>query len=78
MAGKLGDTWKLHLASPPLDGKANEECVRFLAGLAGVSRAQVRIIAGANSRTKVVEVDGVAQEDLEARLTLAVKTTGKS
>ena len=37
-----GDAWKLDLAAPPVDGKANEECVRFFAGTgrgAAVARA---------------------------------------
>jgi uncharacterized protein len=66
--GKLGDAWKLDLAAPPVDGKANEECVRFLAAFCGVSPARVRIILGLTSRTKVVDIEGVAQEDLERRL----------
>jgi len=68
VAGRLGDAWKLDLAAPPAEGKATEECVRFLAELAGVPRSRVRVISGATARTKIVEVEGVAQEELEARL----------
>ena len=50
-----------------MDGKANEECVRFFAELAGVPRSRVRIVMGLTSRIKVVEIEGVAQEDLERR-----------
>ena len=67
ITGRLGEAWKLDLAAPPADGKANEECVRFLAELAGVAKARVRIVTGATSRMKVVEVEGVAQEELERR-----------
>lgn len=67
-AGRLGDAWKLDLAAPPVEGKANEACVRFFAELAGVPRSRVRIVLGLTSRTKVVEVEGVAQEMLESRL----------
>jgi uncharacterized protein (TIGR00251 family) len=66
--GRFGDAWKLDLAAPPVDGKANEECVRFFAGLAGVPRSRVRIVTGATGRMKVVEVEGVTQEELERRL----------
>jgi len=68
VAGRLGDAWKLDLAAPPSEGKATEECVRFLAELAGVPRSRVRVVSGATARTKIVEVEGVAQEELEARL----------
>jgi hypothetical protein len=67
-AGRLGDAWKLDLAAPPVDGKANRECVRYLAEWAGVPRSRVRIVAGATSRRKVVEIEGMAQSEAEARL----------
>ena len=68
LAGRLGDAWKLSLAAPPVDGKANDECVRFFAELAGVPRSRVRIVTGLTSRLKVVEIEGVPQEDLERLL----------
>ncbi len=68
IAGRLGEAWKLDLAAPPVDGKANDECVRFFAELAGVPRARVRIVTGATSRTKVVDVEGMEQEELEGLL----------
>jgi uncharacterized protein (TIGR00251 family) len=66
--GRLGDAWKLDLAAPPVDGKANDECIRFFAGLADVPRAQVRIVTGLTSRMKVIEIDGVTQDRLERLL----------
>lgn len=68
VTGRWGDAWKLDLAAPPVDGKANDECVRFLAELAGVPRSRVRIVTGLTSRIKVVEIEGVTQEDIESRL----------
>jgi uncharacterized protein (TIGR00251 family) len=68
ITGRLGDAYKLDLAAPPVDGKANEECLRFLAELAEVPRARLRIVTGQTARMKVVEVEGLAQEDLEERL----------
>ena len=70
LAGRLGDAWKLSLAAPPVDGKANDECVRFLAEFARVPRSRVRIVMGLTSRVKVVEIEGVPQEDLERRLSV--------
>ena len=51
-----------------MDGKANQECVRLLAELAGVPRAAVRILRGETARTKIVEIDGIEQAELERRL----------
>ena len=71
LAGRFGEAYKLDLAAPPVDGKANEECVRFFAELAGVARARVRVVTGLTSRMKVVEIEGVPQAELERRLTAA-------
>jgi len=67
VTGRLGEAYKLDLAAPPVEGRANEECVRFFAELAGVARARVRIVTGATGRMKVVEIEGMAQEELERR-----------
>jgi len=68
VTGRLGEAYRLDLAAPPVDGKANEECVRFFAELARVPRVRVRIVSGLTSRNKVVEVEGIEQEELEKRL----------
>ena len=63
VTGRLGDAWKLDLTAPPIEGKANDECVRFLAELVGVPRARVRVVTGLTSRTKVVEIEGVDETE---------------
>jgi uncharacterized protein YggU (UPF0235/DUF167 family) len=63
-AGQHGDGWKLHVCAPPVDGKANQAIVRFLAKLAGVPAAAVRIVSGFTGSTKIVELDGVAPEQV--------------
>jgi uncharacterized protein len=68
LAGRFGDAWKLDLAAPPVDGKANEECVRFFAELAGVPRSRVRIVTGSTGRLKLIEIEGVPQERLDLLL----------
>jgi hypothetical protein len=68
VAGRLGDAWKIRLAAPPVEGKANRECIRLLAEAAGVPRAAVRIVSGATAHTKLVEIDGIEQAELERRL----------
>jgi uncharacterized protein (TIGR00251 family) len=68
ITGRLGDAYKLDLKAPPVDGKANEECIRFFAQLTGVPRSAVRIVQGAAGRMKVVEIEGVELADIESRL----------
>jgi uncharacterized protein (TIGR00251 family) len=64
-AGRHGDAWKLHVSAPPVDGKANEAIIRFLAKLAGVPTAAVRIVSGFTASTKIVELDGIGPANLQ-------------
>jgi uncharacterized protein (TIGR00251 family) len=70
LVGRFGAAYKLNLAAPPVDGKANDECIRFFAELLGVPRARVRVVMGHNTRTKVVEIEGITREDLERSLSV--------
>lgn len=64
-AGRYGEGWKLHVAAPAVDGKANEAILRFLARLAGVSASSVRIVSGFTATTKIVEILGIDAAALE-------------
>lgn len=64
-AGKVGEAWKLHVAAPPVDGKANEAILRLLAKLAGVPAASVRIVSGFTGTTKIVEIIGIDSAGLQ-------------
>jgi uncharacterized protein len=68
ITGRFGEAYKLDLAAPPVDGKANEECIRFFAEFARVPRRNVAIVQGASSRVKVIEIEGVSQEELDRAL----------
>lgn len=68
LAGVLDGAIKIALAAPPVDGKANEALIRFLAELLGVSRSAVEIVSGDTSRNKVVRISGVSIEQLQQRL----------
>ena len=65
---------KVSIAAPPIEGRANEELVRFLARALGLPQRALRIAHGAGGRDKVVEVD-LDAEELAARLARA--TEGK-
>lgn len=56
IVGEHGDRLKLALLAPPVDGKANEALVRFLADVLGRRRQEVRLLAGATSREKTIGI----------------------
>ena len=67
IVGEHDGAIKLRLAAPPVDGKANEECKRFLAKLFRVSATSVEIISGETSRDKVIRIRSIsARRVLEA------------
>ena len=63
VAGRHGDTLKIRIAAPPVDGAANEELVRFLAKRLAVPRSAVTIAAGLTGRRKTVKISGVETAD---------------
>ena len=59
VTGRYGDALGLKVAAPPIGGRANSECVEFVADLLGVRKSQVEIIAGDKSRLKRVRVTDI-------------------
>lgn len=57
-AGLHGDAHKIRLAAPPVDGKANDALIAFLADAFGVRQRDVTIASGASSRRKIVRISG--------------------
>ena len=68
LAGIMGDAVKLRVCAPPVDGKANEAVVEFLAESLGVPRSRISIRAGAAGRRKHVRVAGMTVEMARKRL----------
>jgi uncharacterized protein (TIGR00251 family) len=68
IAGAYGDSVKIRLTAPPVEGAANAELIAFLAKKLGVPKSAVRVVKGERGREKVVEVDGRSAEDVGARL----------
>lgn len=54
--GVLDDALKLKLQAQPIEGKANDALVRYLAEMLSVPRSAVTITHGHTSRRKLVEV----------------------
>ena len=49
--------YRVRVHSAPEDGKANAEVIELLAAHLGVPRSRVRIVRGAASRNKVIEIE---------------------
>ncbi len=72
ITGEMGDALKVALTAPPLEGRANEACIAFLAEILKVSRSSITIAAGETSRNKLIRVSGLSAAEVEARLRKAL------
>jgi len=68
VVGWTGDTLKIRLTAPPVEGAANAACLAFLADLLDLPQSQFEILRGERSRNKVVQITGLTREEVRARL----------
>ena len=68
ITGELGNTLKVSLTAPPVEGRANEACIEFFAKLLKVPRSSVTIASGLTSRSKVIRVARVTEQYVQDRL----------
>lgn len=54
IVGLQGDSLKVKLCSPPVEGAANKSCCEYLAKLFGISKGCIKLIAGDKARQKRV------------------------
>jgi len=77
IVGRHGEAWKVRVAAPPEDGRANDAVVRLLADTLALSQRDVAIVSGHGARDKVVTLTGIAPEEAERRLESATATHTK-
>jgi len=58
VAGLHGEALKIRLAAPPVDGKANEALIKFVAEALRLPKSAVSLKSGQSSRHKVLELVG--------------------
>ena len=68
LVGEYGDALKLRITAPPVDGKANELCCRFLADLLDVPLSSVEIVSGESSRDKMISVRAITSDQVRRKL----------
>ena len=66
MDGVVDGVLRVRVGSPAVEGAANNALIRLIADELGVARRDVRIVAGAASRQKLMVVDGIEAEEVTA------------
>lgn len=60
--GMFGDSVKIAVQAPPVDGKANSALREFLAEQLKIPTSRVTLVSGASGRDKKVRVAGITPE----------------
>jgi uncharacterized protein len=71
-----GDVLKVRLKAPPVDGKANEALVKFLAQEFRVPASNIEITRGHASRTKVLSIRGISAKQVEETILASNRAPG--
>jgi uncharacterized protein (TIGR00251 family) len=66
ITGLHGAALKVRLQAPPVEGAANEALVALIAGRLGLPKRAVRVVSGATSRSKTVEIEGTTEAAVRA------------
>ncbi|PIS10047.1 MAG: YggU family protein [Bdellovibrio sp. CG10_big_fil_rev_8_21_14_0_10_47_8] len=64
--GEHNGALKIKIKAPPVEGKANEEIVRFFAELLDLPKSKVEMLRGEKSRGKTVLIHGLSLESVRA------------
>jgi uncharacterized protein (TIGR00251 family) len=59
---------KISLTAPPVDGRANEALIEFVASLLRIPRARVALVSGMTSRMKMLRITGKSAAEVQAAL----------
>lgn len=62
VVGPYGDYLKIRIKSPPVDGKANQQLLKFLAREFAVPQSQVSLLSGETQRQKRVCISAPRQQ----------------
>ena len=68
LAGIHAGALKLQLTAPPVDGAANDACVRFLADVLDLHRSDLSIVKGTQARRKLIRITQASAAELRERL----------
>ena len=71
VVGRHGEAWKVRVAAPAEDGRANEAVVRLLAETLSLPRDAVTLVSGHAARDKIVQLTGLDPTQIERRLSSA-------
>ena len=74
IAGVQEGAFKVKVTAPPVEGAANDACIKLLAKELGLKKSQMEISSGAKSRKKTVMIKDISKAELETKINNICKT----
>jgi uncharacterized protein (TIGR00251 family) len=74
IAGVQDGVLKIKVTAPPVEGAANEACIKLLAREIGLKKSQMEISSGAKSRKKTILIKDISKTELVTK----IDTIGKA
>jgi hypothetical protein len=74
IAGVQEGVFKVKVTAPPVEGAANDACIKLLAKELGLKKSQMEISSGAKSRKKTVLIKDISKAELETKINNIRKT----
>jgi uncharacterized protein (TIGR00251 family) len=73
VAGFVNGVWKIRIAAPPVEGKANRELIEYLSEILDIPKSSITVVRGETGRDKVIAIVGLTFEKVGKRLTDIMK-----
>ena len=73
IVGMQDGVLKIKVTAPPVEGAANEACIKLLAGELKLKKSQMEISSGAKSRRKTVMIKDISKTELELKINNSLK-----
>jgi uncharacterized protein (TIGR00251 family) len=68
ITGTHDNALKISLTTPPVDGRANEALIAFLADALQIPKSRIDLLTGQTSRTKTLRITGKSAAEVQAAL----------
>ena len=73
VAGLASGVWRLRIAAPPVEGKANKELTLYLSEVLNIAKSNIVIVKGERGRDKVVAIYGLTADEIGKRLSARIQ-----
>lgn len=68
VTGERGEAIAFRVTAPPVDGKANKALINLVAERLGIAKSRVSIVRGDTGRDKMLEIEGLSDQQARTRL----------